>query len=365
VSSATRRTGRSGRSRSGSGGAAIDDPTNFPTPGTTSSRRGAVRLSGSRRRCRVGPGHRRQPRHLPMARSSRNAASFADAVCRAVLQSSPSRRRKGCGERRRPGSIVQLSNIAYYLGEDGFYAFDGSQSRPIGFGKIDKTFFSDLDQSYFYRITSTVDPINKIVYWAYPGAGNIRSGNPNRILAYHWALESLDDHRGERHPDRGDLLRSLILRLHAGAVGQRRFPNLDTMPVSLDSRVWTGGRSLLACLRHGAQADSQFTGANLAVTAQTSEAADQPEGPGADQQRPADHRRRLALGRDRDAQPHDGCGGLQRPPVAMDDNGNCYAAGRGAAVSGARSPFRPGSSFTHLQGLEVPDDEVAMTGTTR
>ena len=42
----------------------------------------------------------------------------------------------------------------------------------IGGQKVDKWFYADLDQNYLHRITGTIDPINKLFFWSYPGAGN-------------------------------------------------------------------------------------------------------------------------------------------------------------------------------------------------
>lgn len=42
-------------------------------------------------------------------------------------------------------SVVSLGQIVYYLGEDGFYAFDGNTSVPIGANKVDKWFLANAD----------------------------------------------------------------------------------------------------------------------------------------------------------------------------------------------------------------------------
>jgi hypothetical protein len=139
-----------------------------------------------------------------------------------------------------PGSIVQLGGVVAYLGEDGFYLFDGQASRPIGNEKIDKTFFADFDQAYSARMSSAVDPINKIFYWAYPGAGN-SGGIPNRLLAYNWALDRWSQI---------DVTTEYIFRAgtfgysvdNADGLGY----TVDTSPFGPDSRFWAGGKSILA-----------------------------------------------------------------------------------------------------------------------
>jgi hypothetical protein len=335
----------------------IDDPTNFPTPGTTAA--AAVQsdyqdlvgdfgwVQGVVGNLGTSDGAIIQERGVWRMQYVGPSSIFAFSIA------------EGARGTPAPGSIVQLSDIAYYLGEDGFYAFDGTNSDPIGFGKIDKTFFSDMDQSYFYRVTSTIDPINKLVLWAYPGAGH-SGGNPNRILAYHWVLKrwtitAANDIQIEV------LFRSLSFGYTLEQL-DTPYPNLDTMPVSLDSRVLTGGRSILAAF-DTSHRYSQFTGSNLAVTAQTSEAQPNPKG-----RMQIDNARPLVDG----GTPSVSIGTRNRlsdaltytTPVAMDANGSCPQRAEGRYLRG-QITLPVGSSFTHLQGIEVPDDEVAMTGTTR
>ena len=163
-----------------------------------------------------------------------------------------------------PGSVVNVGSVAFYLGEDGFYAFNGSTSTPIGNTKIDKTFYADLDQSYFHRITSAVDPINKLVFWAYPGSGN-SGGNPNKILCYNWELArwsvaSVDCELIYRSLSQGYTLDTL----------DTYNSSLDALPFSLDSRAWTGGRLILSAFDTDHKLNF-FNGSNLAATLETGE----------------------------------------------------------------------------------------------
>lgn len=161
-----------------------------------------------------------------------------------------------------PGSVVQLGGMVAYLGEDGFYVFDGQSSRPIGSEKIDKTFFADFDQTYASRMSSAVDPINKIFYWAYPGAGN-SAGVPNRLLAYNWAI------------DRWSLIElSTEYIFRAGTFGYTADNadglgyTVDTSPFGPDSRFWAGGKSILAGFDTSHRLGF-FSGPALAVTIET------------------------------------------------------------------------------------------------
>jgi hypothetical protein len=94
-----------------------------------------------------------------------------------------------------PLSIVQahardqtgaLHPVVYYLGEDGFAAFDGSSSFPIGSQKFDRTFFQLLDPQYLRLVQGAVDPRSRAVLWAFSAVGS--GGLYNRLLVYNWEL---------------------------------------------------------------------------------------------------------------------------------------------------------------------------------
>ena len=84
-----------------------------------------------------------------------------------------------------PGGVAALGNLVFYLSDDGFYAFDGSASQPIGQGKVDRSFWNDVDPANLNRISCVIDPINSLVAWAYPGPGN-NGGRPNKMLLFNW-----------------------------------------------------------------------------------------------------------------------------------------------------------------------------------
>ncbi len=163
-----------------------------------------------------------------------------------------------------PGSIVQLGAIVYYLGEDGFYAFDGTQSQPIGLDRVDKYFFANVDQSNLFRVNAAVDPINKLIIWAAPFAGNT-GGNPDTLLIYHWALNKWSIANVTTEV----LLRSLTFGYTLDGLDALGY-TLDTLPFSLDSRVWTGGKTVLAGFDTSHKLN-YFNGASMAATLQTSE----------------------------------------------------------------------------------------------
>lgn len=88
-----------------------------------------------------------------------------------------------------PKSVVQVGNLIAYLGQDGFYMFDGNQSIPIGANKVDKYFFGDVDFFNISRVVAAVDPTRQLIFWIYPNKSNI-NGTPNAGLVYNYSQNS-------------------------------------------------------------------------------------------------------------------------------------------------------------------------------
>src|SRR5579863_9083467 len=103
----------------------------------------------------------------------------------AVFDFLPAENTRGCPA---PNSLVTWGGMAFYLGQDGFCGFDGAMALPIGLDWVDKFFWSDVDLNNLARVVGTVDPVNRLIWWAYPGAGS-QGGNPNRLLLYHPLLQ--------------------------------------------------------------------------------------------------------------------------------------------------------------------------------
>lgn len=162
-------------------------------------------------------------------------------------------------------SVIRSGSVTFYLSDDGFYATAGSgESVAIGDGKIDRFFLDDLDTFYSYRINASVDPINKLVMWAYPGTGN-SGGRPNRIIIYNivrrkWSLVEVDTEILPRFASEGYTLDEL----------DSITTDLDALTPSLDSRVWTGGEQVLAGFDSSHRLGT-FSGTAMSATVETLE----------------------------------------------------------------------------------------------
>lgn len=165
-----------------------------------------------------------------------------------------------------PDSIVVAGGIAYYWGPDGIYAFDGAQSRPIGANKVDKTVYTEVDGGNLHRVVGTADPANKLIWWAYP-TGGATDGNPDRLLCYNWNLDrfSICEVTCET------LLRLISLGYTLDELTTiLGYTSIETMPASLDSEAWQGGRLTLGSFTSQHQV-AFFTGDPLAATVETQE----------------------------------------------------------------------------------------------
>lgn len=163
-------------------------------------------------------------------------------------------------------SVTKIGSLIPYLGQDGFYIFDGRQSISIGENQVDKTFYQDVNQDLFDEIIATVDPINKIIFWAYPSLNSV--GNCDKIIAYNysanakkrWATADLDVEYIYRSLSEGYTMETL----------DNVNNNLDLIEPSLDSRYWTGGVVALSAFNTSHKLCT-FSGSALAATIETGE----------------------------------------------------------------------------------------------
>jgi hypothetical protein len=135
-------------------------------------------------------------------------------------------------------SIAQYGATSFFLSADGFYKCDGQTVTGIGTEKVDRYFFNDADITDLDTITAAVDPIKKLVIWNY---GNVDGGRS--ILIYNWQLNKWSradtDSTGVGSiTTTGETLESLEASLG--------YTTLESIPASLDDRLWVGGKFLFA-----------------------------------------------------------------------------------------------------------------------
>lgn len=166
--------------------------------------------------------------------------------------------------------VIKVGGVIYYLADDGFYALAGNQSIPIGAG-VDKTFLADLNDDYLHRVTVGAFPKDKVVMWSYPGSGS-SDGTPNKVLLYNWASKKWCF---------AEFNHELIYRAQSIGVTldglDSLYASLDSVPFSLDSRVWMGGALEMAAFDTDHK-QAFFTGSALAGVLETGEANLNPGG---------------------------------------------------------------------------------------
>jgi len=162
-------------------------------------------------------------------------------------------RNLGCYE---PRSIAQYGQMSYFLSDDGFYACDGQNVIPIGNEKVDRFFFNDSNPNLFDQMSAAIDPINSLVLWSYANVFGSRS-----ILAYNWQVK-----RWSHAITSADYIATAA---SAGITleGLDAYGTMDSLTSSLDSRLWSGGKVLLAGT-NGAKIVT-FTGAPMEGDIQT------------------------------------------------------------------------------------------------
>ena len=67
-----------------------------------------------------------------------------------------------------PNSVIAYGGSVYYISTEGFMALQGLQLKRIGNDIVDKWFWTNVEQTRFYEVSATVDPINKLIMWAFP-----------------------------------------------------------------------------------------------------------------------------------------------------------------------------------------------------
>lgn len=135
-------------------------------------------------------------------------------------------------------SIAQYGGISFFLSDDGFYSCDGQNVLGIGQEKVDRFFFNDCDLNKLDSMSAAVDPIKKLVVWNYANVGGSRS-----ILIYNWQIKKWS---------RADSTATVVGNLATvgvtleGLTSTLGYTDIDTMPASLDSRLFIGGKFLFA-----------------------------------------------------------------------------------------------------------------------
>jgi hypothetical protein len=147
-------------------------------------------------------------------------------------------RNLGCYE---PNSIVQYGGTSFFLADDGFYACDGQQVIPIGNEKVNRYFYSDVDEGTLSLMSAAVDPFRKLVIWAYASQS---SATVNKLLIYNYQTGRWTSGTTDASRVASSSTPSFDLE------GMDVFGNLEQIQSSFDDRVWLGGKMQFAGVKN-------------------------------------------------------------------------------------------------------------------
>lgn len=170
-----------------------------------------------------------------------------------------------------PGSLTRVGASMFFYSQDGFYVKNGdAPSTSVGNQKVDEWFAEHAQANTYQQITAAVDPAAKTVAWSFVSTDAATQTNPDTILFYNWQSQQWSYAKVGHEM----LLPTLSVGYTLEEVGAL-YPDLETVPLSLDDRFWTGGTAALGAfdLTHNL---TQFSGSNLAASVTTADVEPSP-----------------------------------------------------------------------------------------
>lgn len=149
------------------------------------------------------------------------------------------------------GAVCDIGALSFYRADDGFFAWDGTQSIPIGTDRVDDWFAANADPTKADLMRSGYDPVHRCVMWAF--AENGQTAN-SAILAY-----SLADQKFT-------LIRVPMQDIGSSATlpaSIETMPTPDSATIPWDDGIYAGKRPVLAGI-DATNTYGTFTGDNLA-----------------------------------------------------------------------------------------------------
>jgi len=160
-------------------------------------------------------------------------------------------------------SVCNAGNLVFFLSSDGFYAFDGQKTSPIGSERVNEFFLKDFDSNYDYRMSASVDPLNEVAMWSYTSTQS-PTGQPDKIIIYNYVLN-----KWSLAEVNADYLAPMFSAGYTVDDLDNLAATVDGLSIQLDSRFFKGGQYFFG----GAYGDKiyTFTGAPLTATIETGE----------------------------------------------------------------------------------------------
>jgi hypothetical protein len=154
------------------------------------------------------------------------------------------------------GAVCDVGPYVFYKADDGFCVHDGTQSVPIGAGRVDDWFAANAEPTKIDLMRSGYDPVHRCVHWAFTEVGQTTN---SAILVY-----SIADQRFT-------LIRKAMQEIGSAATlpaSLESMPTPDLGGLSWDDPTYAGRRPILAGI-NSANTYGTFSGATLGSTITT------------------------------------------------------------------------------------------------
>lgn len=164
-----------------------------------------------------------------------------------------------------PGALAKVGDDIYYYSQKGFMRFNNGGFEPIGDEKVDQWFSDHLQADTASLISASADPSSKYVIFSFVSTDASDATHPDTMLIYNrfakeWAYAKVAH----------ELVYSALSEGYTLETLSAAYPVLEDVPVSLDSRQWTGGANYMGVFTTGHQLGS-LTGSNLAAVMETAD----------------------------------------------------------------------------------------------
>jgi hypothetical protein len=164
-----------------------------------------------------------------------------------------------------PGALAKVGEDHFYYSQNGFMRFNNGGFEPIGDEKVNAWFAAHIQPSTTSLISASADPSSKYVTFSFVSTDATDASHPDTLLIYNrfakeWGYVKVSHELIYPAKTEGYTLETL----------STAYPILENVPVSFDSRQWTGGASYLGAFTTGHQL-AGFSGSNLAATLESAD----------------------------------------------------------------------------------------------
>lgn len=158
-------------------------------------------------------------------------------------------------------SVVSIGGFKLFISQDGFRIWNGTNTTPIGDGKVNKYFFNRMNYGRRGRIVGAADTKNGCVAWAFPTSND---GALNEIILYNY--------RDNKWSHSIQTIEYLLSSAVSTTTTEDLIGFTDDYPGSYvdDPSYVAGGRRLMAAFNQ-LHNYGLYSGANMAATIDTGE----------------------------------------------------------------------------------------------